>query len=52
MLDYFQIGEALSAEDRQTQTVARDFLEAEAADDVLDWWEDGEFPEEAHTEVR
>ena len=45
MLDYFQIGEALSAEDRQTQTVARDFLEAEAADDVLDWWEDGEFPE-------
>ena len=45
MLDYFQIGEALSAEDRQTQTVARDFLQVEAADDVLDWWEDGEFPE-------
>ena len=44
MLDYFQIGEALSPEDRQTQTVARDFLEAEAADDVLDWWESGEFP--------
>ena len=46
MLDYFQIGEALSSEDRQTQTVARDFLEAEAADDVLDWWESGEFPKQ------
>ena len=46
MLDYFQIAEALSPEDRQTQTVARDFLEAEAADSVLDWWESGEFPKQ------
>lgn len=44
MLDYFQIGEALSQEDRQVQAVARDFMEGEAADSVLDWWENGEFP--------
>lgn len=46
MLDYFQINEVLAPEDRQTQTVARDFLESETADSVLDWWESGEFPKE------
>ena len=44
MLDYYQMADALSPEDKQTQTVARDFMEAEAADGVLDWWESGEFP--------
>ena len=44
MLDYFQLNEMLSPEDRQTQAVARDFMESEAADSVLDWWESGEFP--------
>ena len=44
MLDYYQIMDALSSEDRQTQAAARDFMEAEAAPGILDWWEDGEFP--------
>ncbi|MCY3543433.1 MAG: acyl-CoA dehydrogenase family protein [Chloroflexi bacterium] len=44
MLDYYQIADALSPEDKQTQMVARDFMEAEAAAGVLDWWESGEFP--------
>lgn len=44
MIDYFQIADALSPEDRQTQAAARDFMDGEAADGVLDWWESGEFP--------
>ncbi|MDE2688745.1 MAG: acyl-CoA dehydrogenase family protein [Chloroflexota bacterium] len=44
MLDYYHIADALSPEDKQTQMVARDFMEAEAAAGVLDWWESGEFP--------
>lgn len=44
MLDYFQMMDALSTEERQTQTAARDFMDAEAMPGVLDWWEDGEFP--------
>ena len=46
MLDYFQINDILSPEDRQTQTVARDFMESEVAGSVLDWWESGEFPKQ------
>lgn len=44
MLDYFQMMDALSTEERQTQTAARDFMNAEAMPGVLDWWESGEFP--------
>ena len=44
MLDYFQMMDALSTEERQTQSTARDFMDAEAMPGVLDWWEDGEFP--------
>ena len=44
MLDYFQMTEALSPEDRQTQAASRDFMEAEASEGVLNWWESGEFP--------
>lgn len=44
MLDYFQMMDALSTEERQTQTAARDFMDAEAMPGVLDWWESGEFP--------
>lgn len=44
MLDYFQMMDALSTEERQTQAAARDFMDAEAMPGVLDWWEDGEFP--------
>lgn len=44
MLDYFQMMDALSTEERQTQSTARDFMDAEAMPGVLYWWEDGEFP--------
>ena len=44
MLDYYQVMDALSTEDRQTQAAARDFLDSEVADGALDWWESGEFP--------
>lgn len=45
MLDYYQILDMLSPEDRQTQSVVRNFMEAEAAPGILDWWEAGEFPQ-------
>ena len=46
MLDYYRMMDALSPEDKQTQAVARDFMEAEAEPDILDWWEGGEFPKQ------
>ncbi len=44
MLDYFQVLDALSTEDRQVQTAARDFMEAEVRSHIAQWWEDGVFP--------
>jgi len=44
MLDYFQILDALSTEDRQVQTAARDFMESEVRPHIAQWWEDGVFP--------
>lgn len=44
MLDYFQVLDALSTEDRQVQTAAREFMEAEVRPHVAEWWEDGVFP--------
>jgi len=44
MLDYFQVLDALSTEDRQVQTAARDFMEAEVRPHIAQWWEDGVFP--------
>ena len=44
MLDYFQVLDALSTEDRQVQTAARDFMEAEVRPHIVQWWEDGVFP--------
>ncbi|MCH9040169.1 MAG: acyl-CoA dehydrogenase family protein [Chloroflexi bacterium] len=44
MLDYFQVLDALSSEDRQVQSAARDFMEAEVRPNIAGWWEDGVFP--------
>ena len=44
MLDYYRILELASPEERQVQTAAREFLEAEALPGIGDWWESGEFP--------
>ena len=44
MLDYMDVQELLSDEERQVQSGARDFLEAEVQPDINDWWERGEFP--------
>ena len=44
MLDYYNVLGMLSDEERQVQTAARDFLDAEAAHDIGDYWERGEFP--------
>ena len=45
MLDYYRVSDLFSDEDRQVQTVAREFLESEVAPDISDWWERGEFPQ-------
>ncbi|HAL46577.1 MAG: acyl-CoA dehydrogenase [SAR202 cluster bacterium] len=44
MLDYMDVQGLLSDEERQVQSGARDFLEAEVQPDISDWWERGEFP--------
>ncbi len=44
MLDYFQVLDALSTEDRQVQSAARDFMEVEVRPNIAQWWEDGVFP--------
>ena len=44
MLDYGQVLELLTDDERQVQATARDFLEMEAAPGIVDAWEKGEFP--------
>ena len=44
MLDYYNVTELLSTEDRQIQNSARDYLDSEVMPGVKDWWEFGEFP--------
>ena len=44
MLDFYGILELLTPEERQIQTAAREFLEAEAQPFIRDWWEAGNFP--------
>ena len=44
MLDYYQVSELFSPEERHVQATVREFLEAEASPRVRDWWEDGVFP--------
>lgn len=46
MLDYFQALDMLSDDEKQVQTVARDFLDVEVAPHISQWWEDGVFPKE------
>ena len=44
VLDYYHTLELASPEERQIQTAAREFLEAEALPGIGGWWEAGEFP--------
>ena len=44
MLDYYNVMDMMGDEERQVQSSARDFLDAEAAPDIADYWERGEFP--------
>ena len=44
MLDFYNITKLLTDEERQVQATVREFLEAEAAPYVSDWWESETFP--------
>ena len=44
MLDYYQISDLFTPEERQVQGTVREFLEAEALPHISDWWEEGAFP--------
>ncbi len=44
MLDYYNVLDMLSDEEKQVQATAREFLDSEAAPDIADYWERGEFP--------
>ena len=39
MLDYYNVLDLLSSEERQVQSVVRDFLDSEILPHVADWWE-------------
>lgn len=44
MLDYYQVSELFTPEERQARETVREFLEAEALPHIRDWWEEGVFP--------
>ena len=44
MLDYYNVLDMLGDEEKQVQSTARQFLDSEAAPDIADYWERGEFP--------
>ena len=44
MLDYYNVLDMFSDEEKQVQATAREFLDSEAAPDIADYWERGEFP--------
>ena len=44
MLDYYDVSDMLGDEEKQVQATARQFLDSEAATDIADYWERGEFP--------
>ncbi len=44
MLDFYQLGDLLTPEQKQVQTTTRDFLDNEAAPHIREWWEAGEAP--------
>ena len=44
MLDYYNVLDMLGDDERQVQASARQFLEQEAAPNIAEYWERGEFP--------
>ena len=44
MLDYYNVLDLLSSEERQVQSVVRDFLDSEILPHVAGWWEKADFP--------
>ena len=44
MLDYYNVLDLLSSEERQVQLVVRDFLDSEILPHVAGWWEKADFP--------
>ena len=44
MLDYYNISDLLTPEERQIQESVRRFLDTDAIPDIASWWERGEFP--------
>ena len=44
MLDYYQVSELFTPEERQVRRAVREALEAEVMPHVRDWWERGGFP--------
>ena len=45
MLDHYQVAELFTSEERQVQSAAREFLEAEVQPHISNWWEAGTFPD-------
>ena len=44
MLDFYQVSDLLTPEERQVQAAVREFLDSEAMPHVSGWWEHGVFP--------
>jgi len=44
MLDYYNVLDLLSSEERQVQSTVREFLDSEVLPYVSEWWEKAEFP--------
>jgi alkylation response protein AidB-like acyl-CoA dehydrogenase len=51
MLDYMNVDETLSEEDRLIRNTAREFVETEVRPDIADHWLEGTFPTEIITEM-
>ena len=44
MLDFYQVSQLFTPEERQVQATVREFLEAEAMPHIREWWEQDTFP--------
>ena len=44
MLDFYQVSELLTPEERQVQATVREFIESEVMPHVSEWWEQDTFP--------
>ena len=44
MLDYYNVLDLISSEERQVQSTVREFLDSEVLPYVSEWWEKAEFP--------